>query len=43
MALDLDVSRMGDIAVVRCRGRIVFGQETDELRGIDPLVIEGNQ
>ena len=34
MALDLDVSRVGDIAVVRCRGRIVFGQETDELRGL---------
>ena len=24
MALDLDVSRIGDIAVIRCRGRIVF-------------------
>lgn len=34
MALNLDVSRTGDIAVVRCRGRIVFGQEADELRGL---------
>jgi anti-sigma B factor antagonist len=33
MALNLDVSRTGDIAVVRCRGRIVFGEEADELRG----------
>jgi anti-sigma B factor antagonist len=32
MALNLDVSRTGDIAVVRCRGRIVFGEEADELR-----------
>jgi anti-sigma B factor antagonist len=32
MALDLDVSRTGDIAVVRCHGRIVFGEEEDELR-----------
>ena len=34
MALNLDVSRTGDIAVVRCRGRIVFGEEADELRGL---------
>jgi anti-sigma B factor antagonist len=34
MALDLDVSRTGDIAVVRCRGRIVFGEEADELRRV---------
>jgi anti-sigma B factor antagonist len=34
MALNLDVSRTGDIAVVRCRGRIVFGKEADELRGL---------
>ena len=32
MALHLDVSRSHDIAVVRCRGRIVFGKEADELR-----------
>jgi anti-sigma B factor antagonist len=32
MALNLDVSRTEDIAVVRCRGRIVFGEEADELR-----------
>jgi anti-sigma B factor antagonist len=34
MSLNLDVSRTGDIAVVRCRGRIVFGEEADELRGV---------
>jgi anti-sigma B factor antagonist len=34
MALNVDVSRSADIAVVRCRGRIVFGQEADELRRI---------
>jgi anti-anti-sigma factor len=31
MALKLDVTRAKDIAVVRCRGRIVFGEEADEL------------
>ena len=34
MALKLDVSRTEDIAVVRCRGRIVFGEEADELRRV---------
>jgi anti-sigma B factor antagonist len=34
MALNLDVSRTDDIAVVRCRGRIVFGEEADELRRV---------
>lgn len=34
MALNLDISRTGDIAIVRCRGRIVFGEEADELRGV---------
>lgn len=34
MALILDVSRTHDIAVVRCRGRIVFGAEADELRRV---------
>ena len=34
MAINLDVSRTGDIAVVRCRGRIVFGEEADELRRV---------
>jgi len=34
MALNLDVSRIGDIAVIRCRGRIVFGVEADELRRV---------
>jgi anti-sigma B factor antagonist len=34
MALKLDVSRTNDIAVVRCRGRIVFGEEADELRRV---------
>jgi anti-sigma B factor antagonist len=32
MALNLDVTKTEDIAVVRCRGRIVFGEEADELR-----------
>ena len=34
MQLRLDVARLADpdVAVVRCRGRIVFGQEVDELR-----------
>ena len=32
MALNLDVSRAKDIVVIRCRGRIVFGEEADELR-----------
>jgi anti-sigma B factor antagonist len=34
MALELDVSKTEDIAVVRCRGRIVFGEEADELRRV---------
>jgi anti-sigma B factor antagonist len=34
MALNLDVSRSENIAVVRCRGRIVFGEEADELRRV---------
>ena len=34
MALKLDVTRTEDIAVVTCRGRIVFGEETDELRRV---------
>ncbi len=32
MQLRLDVIRQADAAVVHCRGRIVFGQEVDELR-----------
>ena len=32
MALKLDVSRAEDIVIVRCRDRIVFGEETDDLR-----------
>jgi anti-anti-sigma factor len=32
MELKLDVSKRGDVAVVYCSGRIVFGQEVDELR-----------
>jgi anti-sigma B factor antagonist len=31
MALELEVGRSGSIAVVVCRGRIVFGRETTEL------------
>jgi hypothetical protein len=34
MALELDVSRTDDVAVVRCRGRIIFGEEADELRRV---------
>jgi anti-sigma B factor antagonist len=34
MSLHLDVSRTDDVAVVRCRGRIVFGEEADELRAM---------
>ena len=34
MALNLDVSKTKDIAIVRCRGRIVFGEEADELRRV---------
>jgi anti-sigma B factor antagonist len=34
VALNLDVSRTDDISVVRCSGRIVFGQEADELRRV---------
>jgi len=34
MSLHLDVSRTEDIAIVRCRGRIVFGEESDELRAL---------
>jgi len=32
MELRLDVTKQAGVAVVRCRGRIVFGQEVDELR-----------
>ncbi len=32
MQLRLDVVRQAEVAVVRCRGRIVFGQEVDDLR-----------
>jgi anti-anti-sigma factor len=32
MELRFDVARQADVAVVHCWGRIVFGQEVDELR-----------
>ena len=32
MALRLEISRIDDIGVVHCQGRIVFGKESDELR-----------
>ena len=32
MQLRLNVVRQAEVAIVRCRGRIVFGQEVDELR-----------
>jgi anti-anti-sigma factor len=34
MPLKMDVSRTEGIAVVRCSGRVVFGDEADELRRI---------
>jgi anti-sigma B factor antagonist len=34
MAIKLDVSRTEDIAVVRCRGWIGFGEDADELRRV---------
>ena len=34
MSLQLDVSRSNDVAVVRCRGRVVFGEESDDLRAV---------
>jgi anti-sigma B factor antagonist len=34
MPLNIDVSRTKDIAIVRCHGRIVFGEEADELRRV---------
>jgi len=34
VALNLDVSKSGSVAVVHCRGRIVFGEEADELRRV---------
>lgn len=34
MPLKLDVSKSENVAVIRCRGRIVFGEEADELRRV---------
>jgi anti-sigma B factor antagonist len=34
MVLHLDVSKTNEIAVVRCRGRIIFGEEADELKRV---------
>src|SRR5215510_9947167 len=34
MSLKLEVSRIEGIAIVRCRGRLVFGEEADELRRV---------
>lgn len=34
MALTLDISRTDGIVVVQCSGRIVFGEEADELRRV---------
>src|SRR5262244_576002 len=34
MAVSLEVSKIKGIAVVQCRGRIVFGEEADELRRV---------
>ena len=44
MELRLDVVRKADVAIVRCRGRIVFGQEVDELRlAVLSLLRESNR
>lgn len=32
--LKLDISRANDIVIVGCQGRIVFGEEADELRRV---------
>ena len=32
MTLKLEISKTEDIAIVRCDGRIIFGEEVDELR-----------
>jgi anti-sigma B factor antagonist len=32
MRLELETSKQGDVRVVRCRGRIIFGPEADALR-----------
>jgi len=34
VALFLDVSHTNGVAILRCRGRIVFGEEADELRRV---------
>ena len=34
MALILEVSKIDGVVVVQCRGRIVFGEESDELRRV---------
>jgi anti-sigma B factor antagonist len=43
LKLKLDVSGTEDIAVVRCRGRIVFGREADELRRVILDLLNKNQ
>jgi anti-sigma B factor antagonist len=43
LALTLDVYRIGDIGVVRCRGRIVFGKETDSLRSVVLALLKETQ
>jgi len=42
MELRLDVTRQGDVAIVRCSGRVVFGQEVDELRLIVLSLLKEN-
>ena len=34
MALKLDVSKIDGAMLVQCQGRIVFGEEADELRRV---------
>jgi anti-sigma B factor antagonist len=43
MDLNLDISRIDDIAIVRCRGRIVFGEEADELRRVVLSLLKENR
>jgi anti-sigma B factor antagonist len=43
MALKLDILRESEIAVVRCRGRIVFGEEADELRRVILCLLKETQ
>src|SRR5215468_12531509 len=43
MNLQLKISKTGDIAVIECVGRIVFGGETDELRRVILGILSGHK